>query len=76
MRMTVILARPLGCRGARAARARDSGADSVIIWPFASKDGPMGRSPRCWSHCRRAVSAVGCHPKNDILAAGYSDGTI
>jgi WD40 repeat protein len=22
------------------------------------------------------VSAVACHPKNDILAAGYSDGTI
>lgn len=22
------------------------------------------------------VSAVACHPKNDILAAGYSDGTV
>ena len=22
------------------------------------------------------VSVVACHPKNDILAAGYSDGTV
>ena len=24
----------------------------------------------------RSVSVVACHPKNDILAAGYSDGTV
>ncbi len=22
-----------------------SGADTVIVWPFASKDGPMGKEP-------------------------------
>ena len=32
-------------------------------------------TPRCEpAHSR--TSAVACHPKQDILAAGYSDGTI
>jgi len=35
------------CPGARAAIAGDVVRDTVIIWPFASKDGPMARSPRC-----------------------------
>jgi WD40 repeat protein len=53
-----------------------SGADSVILWPFASKDGPMGKEPAMLAPMRARVSAVACHPKQDILAAGYSDGTI
>ena len=53
-----------------------SGADSVIIWPFASKDGPMGKQPAMLAPLQAKVSAVACHPKNDILAAGYSDGTV
>ncbi|MDP1865585.1 MAG: WD40 repeat domain-containing protein [Bradyrhizobium sp.] len=53
-----------------------SGADSVIIWPFGSKDGPMGKEPAMLAPLRARVSAVACHPKQDILAAGYSDGTV
>jgi WD40 repeat protein len=53
-----------------------SGADSVIMWPFASKDGPMGREPAMLAPLSARVSAVACHPRQDILAAGYSDGTI
>jgi WD40 repeat protein len=53
-----------------------SGADSVIMWPFASKDGPMGKEPAMLAPLQARVSAVACHPKQDILAAGYSDGTI
>jgi WD40 repeat protein len=53
-----------------------SGADTVIIWPFASKDGPMGKEPAMLAPLRARVSVVACHPKQDILAAGYSDGTI
>ena len=53
-----------------------SGADTVIVWPFASKDGPMGKEPAMLAPLQARVSAVACHPKNDILAAGYSDGTI
>ena len=53
-----------------------SGADTVILWPFGSKDGPMGKEPAMLAPLQARVSAVACHPKQDILAAGYSDGTI
>jgi WD40 repeat protein len=53
-----------------------SGADTVIMWPFASKDGPMGKEPAMLAPLKARVSRVACHPKQDILAAGYSDGTI
>ena len=53
-----------------------SGADSVIMWPFASKDGPMGKEPAMLAPLQARASAVACHPKQDILAAGCSDGTI
>jgi WD40 repeat protein len=53
-----------------------SGADSVIVWPFGSKDGPMGKEPAMLAPLQARVTMVACHPKQDILAAGYSDGTI
>ena len=53
-----------------------SGADTVIVWPFASKDGPMGKEPAMLAPLQARVSAVACHPKQDIMAAGYSDGTV
>ncbi len=53
-----------------------SGADTVIMWPFASKDGPMGKEPTMLAPLQARVSAVACHPKQDILATGYSDGTV
>jgi WD40 repeat protein len=53
-----------------------SGADTVIMWPFASKDGPMGKEPAMLAPLQARVTAVACHPRQDILAAGYSDGTI
>lgn len=53
-----------------------SGADTVILWPFASKDGPMGKEPAMLAPLQARVSVVACHPKQDILACGYSDGTI
>jgi WD40 repeat protein len=53
-----------------------SGADTVIMWPFASKDGPMGKEPAMLAPLQARVSAVACHPTQAILAAGYSDGTV
>jgi WD40 repeat protein len=53
-----------------------SGADMVIMWPFASKDGPIGKEPAMLAPLQARVSMVACHPKQDILAAGYGDGTI
>ena len=53
-----------------------SGADTVILWPFASKDGPMGKEPAMLAPLQARVSMVACNPKQDIFAAGYSDGTV
>jgi WD40 repeat protein len=53
-----------------------SGADTVILWPFASKDGPMGKEPGILAPMPSRVSVVACHPKQDVMAVGYSDGTV
>ena len=53
-----------------------SGADTVIVWPFASKDGPMGKEPAMLAPLQARVSMVACHPKQDIMAVGYGDGTV
>ena len=53
-----------------------SGADTVIVWPFASKDGPMGKEPGMLAPLQARVTTVACHPKEDSLAAGYSNGTV
>jgi len=53
-----------------------SGAEAVILWPFANKDGPMGKQPAMLAPLQARVTQVACHPKQDIFAAGYSDGTV
>jgi WD40 repeat protein len=53
-----------------------SGADTVIMWPFTGKDGPMGKQPAMLAPLQARVTAVACHPKEEVLAAGYSDGTV
>jgi WD40 repeat protein len=53
-----------------------SGADMVILWPFASKDGPMGKEPAMLAPLKARVTAIACHPTDAIFAAGYSDGTV
>jgi WD40 repeat protein len=53
-----------------------SGADSVIIWPFTSKDGPMGKEPAMLAPMPVRAAVVACHPKHDVMAVGYSDGTV
>lgn len=53
-----------------------SGSEQLILWPFASKDGPMGKTPRMLAAFQVRVSAVACHPKQDVTAIGYADGTV
>jgi WD40 repeat protein len=53
-----------------------SGADSAIMWPFTSKDGPMGKQPEMLGPMQARVTVVACHPTQDILATGYDNGTI
>jgi WD40 repeat protein len=54
-----------------------SGAPAVVCWPFTSKDGPMGKAPLELPPLSHALStAVACHPKRDMVAAGYADGLV
>jgi WD40 repeat protein len=54
-----------------------SGAPAVVCWPFFHKDGPMGKGPIEFSGPGTAlVTAVACHPKRDIIAAGFEDGQV
>jgi WD40 repeat protein len=53
-----------------------SGATQLILWPFQSKDGPMGKQPRLLAPSEHRIEAVACHPKQDVVAAGYSDGMV
>ncbi len=53
-----------------------SGADAAVIWPFATRDGPMGKPPVELGLRPSRVSHVAFHPRTDVLAIGYDDGGI
>jgi WD40 repeat protein len=53
-----------------------SGSEQIILWPFASKDGPMGKQPRMLARSQVRVNVVACHPKQAVAAAGYGDGVV
>jgi len=53
-----------------------SGAAQLVLWPFQAKDGPMGKMPRLLTPSGRRIEVVACHPRNDIVAAGYGNGLI
>jgi WD40 repeat protein len=53
-----------------------SGSTQLILWPFQTKDGPMGKQPRLLAPSEHRVAVVACHPRQDIVAAGYGDGLV
>jgi WD40 repeat protein len=53
-----------------------SGSTRLILWPFQAKDGPMGKQPRLLAPSEHRIEVVACHPRQDIVAAGYSDGMV
>jgi WD40 repeat protein len=53
-----------------------SGANAAIVWPFQSKDGPMGRPPLEVAARQQTATRVACHPREDMVAIGYSDGMV
>jgi WD40 repeat protein len=53
-----------------------SGSTQLILWPFQTKDGPMGKQPRLLAPSQHRIEVVACHPKQDIVAAGYGDGMV
>ena len=53
-----------------------SGAESVVLWPFFG-GGPMGKPPlELAAGSRSWCTRVSCHPQQDMVAAGYADGTV
>lgn len=52
------------------------GADQIILWPFTSKDGPMGRQPTLLSPYNKRLAVVAGHPEADVVGAGFADGMI
>jgi len=53
-----------------------SGSEQLILWPFQTKDGPMGKQPRMLAPSQARVNVVACHPKQAIAAVGYADGML
>jgi WD40 repeat protein len=53
-----------------------SGATQLILWPFQSKDGPMGKQPRLLAPSEHRIGVVACHPKQGVTAVGYGDGLV
>ncbi len=53
-----------------------SGSEQLILWPFATKDGPMGKQPRMLAPYDKRAVAVACHPKQEIVAVGFEDGLV
>ena len=53
-----------------------SGSEQLILWPFAGKDGPMGKQPRMLAPYDKRAVAVACHPSQEIVAVGFEDGLV
>jgi WD40 repeat protein len=53
-----------------------SGSTQLILWPFQSKDGPMGKTPRILAPMEAQAEVVACHPRQEVVAVGYADGLV
>ena len=53
-----------------------AGASQLVLWPFQSKDGPMGKTPRLLTPSGHHIDVVACHPGTDVVAAGYDNGFV
>jgi WD40 repeat protein len=53
-----------------------SGADAIVLWPFFG-GGPMGKAPVELAGGDNVLcTQVACHPKDEIVAGGFSDGLV
>lgn len=52
------------------------GSDQLILWPFQSKDGPMGKQPTLYAPHSERLNIVAAHPKQPVVACGYADGLV
>lgn len=54
-----------------------SGAPAAIVWPFQTRDGPIGKAPaELGTRGDTMVTAVAFHTTDEILAIGYADGMV
>ncbi|MGE0564884.1 MAG: WD40 repeat domain-containing protein [Pseudolabrys sp.] len=53
-----------------------SGSEQLILWPFETKDGPMGSRPKMFAPYPQRVAMVACHPREPVVAVGYADGLV
>jgi WD40 repeat protein len=53
-----------------------AGSEQLILWPFQSKDGPMGKPPRMLAPYPARAVIVACHPGDPVVAVGYADGLL
>jgi WD40 repeat protein len=53
-----------------------SGSTQLILWPFSSKDGPMGKQPQLLAPRDEKVVVVAAHPTQEVVAVGFDDGVI
>jgi WD40 repeat protein len=53
-----------------------AGSEQLVLWPYQSKDGPMGKQPRVFAAFAVRATTVACHPKQEVVAVGYADGTV
>ena len=53
-----------------------SGADAMVLWPFFG-GGPMGKAPMELAGGDGVIcQQVACHPKEELVAGGFSDGLV
>jgi WD40 repeat protein len=52
------------------------GSNQLILWPFAGRDGPMGKTPRMLATAQALAVLVACHPRQPVVAVGYADGLV
>jgi WD40 repeat protein len=53
-----------------------AGSEQLVLWPFQSKEGPMGKQPKMFAAFAVRATTVACHPKQEVVAVGYADGTV
>jgi WD40 repeat protein len=77
MRMSGYPAKPESLSFTRSGKyLASSGADTIVLWPFFG-GGPMGKPPLELAQIENIIcTRVACHPIDDVVAAGYADGTV
>jgi WD40 repeat protein len=53
-----------------------SGAESAVLWPFRTDDGPMGKRPLTLGVGEEQATVVAGHPTQPLVAIGYKDGLV